>query len=307
MPAAENYPAGTSRHSDPAAAPATSPGRCGRTPAPRDRSCRERAPQRPELLGDDQRRMIRSIIHPHRHESSASPAPGARSRQTSPHSLFRSGCGAQQPNSGRSEAAPRAARGLRNHTALAPPLPTTIGARSKIATGSTHPTVPDHGGRIKAIKTLLREGLRRVGEAEVVEPRMPTTADEVKDLNWDDFNLVFALTHATEKRAVADNEPTRPARSSRVAAKGTGDRPHSCSSSELPGGSSGVSPGEQNWPRVRFVSDRRRRTLTNPVVHHGRGWRVLYPLTDRDHPSTEFAGWGSPDRARHAPALRTAV
>ena len=34
---------------------------------------------------------------------------------------------------------------------------------------------------------------------------MPTTADEVKDLNWDDFNLVFALTHATEKRAVADN------------------------------------------------------------------------------------------------------
>ena len=44
-------------------------------------------------------------------------------------------------------------------------------------------SVPDHGARIKAIETLLREGLGRVGEAEVVEPRMPTSADEVKDLS----------------------------------------------------------------------------------------------------------------------------
>ena len=31
-------------------------------------------------------------------------------------------------------------------------------------------SVPDHGARIKAIETLLREGLGRVGEAEIVEP-----------------------------------------------------------------------------------------------------------------------------------------
>ena len=41
-------------------------------------------------------------------------------------------------------------------------------------------SVPDHGARIKAVETLLREGLGRVGEAEVAEPRMPTTVAEVK-------------------------------------------------------------------------------------------------------------------------------
>ena len=30
-------------------------------------------------------------------------------------------------------------------------------------------------------------------------------ADEVKNLSWDDLNLVFALTHAMEIRAVVDN------------------------------------------------------------------------------------------------------
>ena len=35
-------------------------------------------------------------------------------------------------------------------------------------------SVPDHGARIKAIETLLREGLGRVGEAAVTELRMPT-------------------------------------------------------------------------------------------------------------------------------------
>jgi hypothetical protein len=65
--------------------------------------------------------------------------------------------------------------------------------------------VPDHGARIKAIETLLREGLGRVGEAEVVAPKMPTSVEEVKALGWDELNLVFALTHAAEVRAVIDN------------------------------------------------------------------------------------------------------
>ena len=66
-------------------------------------------------------------------------------------------------------------------------------------------TVPDHGARIKAIETLLREGLGRVGEAEAVEPRMPSSVDEAKHLSWDELNLVFALTHAAQIRAVVDH------------------------------------------------------------------------------------------------------
>jgi hypothetical protein len=52
--------------------------------------------------------------------------------------------------------------------------------------------------------TLLREGLGRVGEAEVVEPKMPTSVDEVKNLSWDELNLVFAMSHASEIRAVVE-------------------------------------------------------------------------------------------------------
>jgi hypothetical protein len=37
-----------------------------------------------------------------------------------------------------------------------------------------------------------------------VYPRTPW-ADEGKNLSWDDLNLVFALTHAMEIRAVVDN------------------------------------------------------------------------------------------------------
>jgi hypothetical protein len=65
-------------------------------------------------------------------------------------------------------------------------------------------SVPDHGARIKAVETLLREGLGRVGEADVVRPKMPTTTDEVKNLSWDELTLVIALSCATEIRAVVD-------------------------------------------------------------------------------------------------------
>jgi hypothetical protein len=57
----------------------------------------------------------------------------------------------------------------------------------------------------KAVETLLREGLGRVGEAELVEPRLPTTVEEVKNLSWDELTLVIALTHAPAIRAVLDN------------------------------------------------------------------------------------------------------
>ena len=63
-------------------------------------------------------------------------------------------------------------------------------------------SVPDHGARIKAIETLLREGLGRVGEADVVQPRMPTTVQEVGRMSWSELKLVFALWHAKEIKAV---------------------------------------------------------------------------------------------------------
>jgi hypothetical protein len=65
-------------------------------------------------------------------------------------------------------------------------------------------SVPDHGARIKAVETLLREGLGRVGEAEVAEPRMPSTVAEVEALSWDELKFVFAISHAQAIRAFVD-------------------------------------------------------------------------------------------------------
>ena len=65
-------------------------------------------------------------------------------------------------------------------------------------------SVPDHGARIKAVETLLREGLGRVGEAEVAEPRMPTSVAEVEALSWTDMKFIFAISYAQAIRAFVD-------------------------------------------------------------------------------------------------------
>jgi hypothetical protein len=65
-------------------------------------------------------------------------------------------------------------------------------------------SVPDHGARIKAVETLLREGLGRVGEAEVVEPKMPTSVEEIQAMTDRELLLVIALSCATEIQAVAE-------------------------------------------------------------------------------------------------------
>ena len=65
-------------------------------------------------------------------------------------------------------------------------------------------SVPDHGARIKAIETLLREGLGRVGEAEPVAPTIPTSAFEWQSLSDAELNAIFALMCANEIGAVAD-------------------------------------------------------------------------------------------------------
>ena len=50
----------------------------------------------------------------------------------------------------------------------------------------------DHRSRSRgphqAIETLLREGLGRVGEADVIEPKMPTSVEDVENLSWDELN-----------------------------------------------------------------------------------------------------------------------
>ena len=64
--------------------------------------------------------------------------------------------------------------------------------------------MPDHGARIKAVETLLREGLGRVGEAEGAEPRMPASAAEVEALSWSEMKLIFAISYAQAISAFVD-------------------------------------------------------------------------------------------------------
>jgi hypothetical protein len=66
-------------------------------------------------------------------------------------------------------------------------------------------SVPDHGARIKAVETLLREGLGRVGEAEIPEPRMPPSVAEVEALSWREMKFIFAISYAQAIRAFVDH------------------------------------------------------------------------------------------------------
>ena len=66
-------------------------------------------------------------------------------------------------------------------------------------------SVPDHGARIKAVETLLREGLGRVGEAEVAEPRMPRSVAEVEALSWSEMKFIFAISYAQAIQAFVDH------------------------------------------------------------------------------------------------------
>jgi hypothetical protein len=65
-------------------------------------------------------------------------------------------------------------------------------------------SVPDHGARIKAVETLLREGLGRVGEAEVAEPRMPASVAEVEALSWSEMKFIFTISYAQAIQAFVD-------------------------------------------------------------------------------------------------------
>jgi hypothetical protein len=66
-------------------------------------------------------------------------------------------------------------------------------------------SVPDHGVRIKAVETLLREGLGRVGETEIVEPRVPQSVEELRNLSTAELELMVALGYAAQIRAIVDD------------------------------------------------------------------------------------------------------
>ncbi len=66
-------------------------------------------------------------------------------------------------------------------------------------------SVPDHGARIKAIETSLREGLGRVGEAEVVEPKVPQSVEELRNLSTAELELMVALGYTAQIRAIVDD------------------------------------------------------------------------------------------------------
>jgi hypothetical protein len=55
------------------------------------------------------------------------------------------------------------------------------------------------------VETLLREGLGRVGEAEVAEPRMPRSVAEVEALSWTEMKFIFAISHAQAIQAFVEN------------------------------------------------------------------------------------------------------
>ena len=54
------------------------------------------------------------------------------------------------------------------------------------------------------METLLREGLGRVGEAEVAEPRMPRSVAEVEALSWSEMKFIFAISYAHAIQAFVD-------------------------------------------------------------------------------------------------------
>lgn len=55
-------------------------------------------------------------------------------------------------------------------------------------------SVPDHGARIKAVETLLREGLGRVGEAPEAPPTtLPRDPAGVEKLSWSQMRALAEI------------------------------------------------------------------------------------------------------------------
>jgi hypothetical protein len=76
-------------------------------------------------------------------------------------------------------------------------------------------SVPITGLGSRPSRRCFARGSGGVGGADVVEPTMRTSVDEVKDLSWDELNLVFAMSYASEIRQWSIAVTTRFVRSSR--------------------------------------------------------------------------------------------
>jgi hypothetical protein len=66
-------------------------------------------------------------------------------------------------------------------------------------------TVPDHGARIKAVETRLREGLGRVGEADIVQPKVPEPGEDLSTLSTAELKLMVGLAYVAQIRAIVDD------------------------------------------------------------------------------------------------------
>jgi hypothetical protein len=66
-------------------------------------------------------------------------------------------------------------------------------------------TVPDNKVRLDAIQALLHESLGRPAQAEAqAAPQLPRTAEQVRQLSWDQLTLVFVSQFAKEIASVAN-------------------------------------------------------------------------------------------------------
>jgi len=192
--------------------------------------------QRPHVLGSESAlgKLQAELKTPMQHKSVAdATSAGSASR------ISAGGCCATRSRSGLSQAgcsestplelpsrSPRSPSAVRPALALTAPEGSRRSAASyfEAATstsretgGDMHPSrmrqesfqqeisVPDHGARIKAVETLLREGLGRVGEAELVEPKVPQSVEELRNLSTAELELIVALGYATQIRAVVDD------------------------------------------------------------------------------------------------------
>jgi hypothetical protein len=76
------------------------------------------------------------------------------------------------------------------------------GARSRVEL-----PVPDTRVQLQAIETLLGQALGRPGQAdEPTAPRLPENVDAVRNLGWDDLQVLFATTYVDEIAAAVNGE-----------------------------------------------------------------------------------------------------
>jgi hypothetical protein len=79
----------------------------------------------------------------------------------------------------------------------------TINCKQCGRAGRYEITVPDNKVRLDAIQALLHESLGRPGQAEAqTAPALLRTAEDVRQLSWDQMTVVFATQFANEIAAM---------------------------------------------------------------------------------------------------------